>query len=111
MWLFDNFTSSRPFAEFCVVKKTIPEDTDPVIKGASSRTFKLVILEGETFDGEVPKAAEKNAEGLYDLDEVFTILSLFPDSIDTYDCSNKVLTLIRSEDLCLKTGGELVKLA
>lgn len=56
--------------KFSIVKGTIPEDTDPVIRGASTRTFKSVILEGDPFDGTVPKAAQKDADGLYDLDKV-----------------------------------------
>jgi len=62
--------TERKALTFCLVKGTIPEGTDSVLKGAASRTLKLVILEGELFDGYVPKAAQKNENGLYDLDEV-----------------------------------------
>ncbi|KAG9245033.1 hypothetical protein BJ878DRAFT_503433 [Calycina marina] len=52
------------------IKGSIPEDADPVARGAASRTFKSVILQSEPFDGVVPKAAQIDAEGFWDLDEI-----------------------------------------
>lgn len=54
-----------------VIKENIPlEDVDPAFRAASSRHLKLVIMEGLEFDGGIPKAAEKNEEGYWDVDEV-----------------------------------------
>ncbi|KAH8592400.1 hypothetical protein B0O99DRAFT_629588 [Bisporella sp. PMI_857] len=53
-----------------IIKNSIPEDTNPVVRGAATRTLKLVILEGGAFDGEVPRAVEKDENGFHNLEEV-----------------------------------------
>jgi len=53
-----------------VIKGSIPEDVDPVVRGAAIRQLKAVIMEGEEWDGCIPEAAKKNQEGFHDLDVV-----------------------------------------
>jgi hypothetical protein len=53
-----------------VIKGSIPEDVDPVVRGAAIRQLKAVIMEGEEWDGSIPEAAKKNEEGFHDLNVV-----------------------------------------
>lgn len=53
-----------------VIKGGVPEDIDPQKRSASIKLLKLVIMEGQVFEGAVPKAAEKDAEGFFDVEEV-----------------------------------------
>jgi hypothetical protein len=54
-----------------VIKGCVPiEDVDPALRAAALRTLKATIMEGVEFDGTVPKAAEKDDEGFYDVNEV-----------------------------------------
>jgi hypothetical protein len=52
------------------VKGSIPEDVDPPFRGAAIRQLKVVIMEGEGWEGTVPDAAKKNEQGFHDLEVV-----------------------------------------
>lgn len=49
-----------------VIKGGVPADVEPQFRAASIKTLKLVIMEGEEFDGAVPDASRTNDEGFYD---------------------------------------------
>jgi hypothetical protein len=53
-----------------VIKAGVPEDVEPQRRSAAIKLMKMVILEGEQFEGVVPKAAEKDKEGFYNIEEV-----------------------------------------
>ena len=54
-----------------VIKGSIPMDgIDPHFRAAVIRTLKATIMEGVEFDGVIPKAAGKDQEGFYNIDEV-----------------------------------------
>jgi len=57
------------------IKGCVPEDVDPQFRAASIKTLKLIIMEGEAFDGAVPKAAQKDNQGFYDVEEVRKFVS------------------------------------
>lgn len=52
------------------IKGSIPEDVDPPFRGAAIRQLKVVIMEGEEWEGTVPDAAKKNGQGFHDLEVV-----------------------------------------
>ncbi|EKD13240.1 uncharacterized protein L3040_003041 [Drepanopeziza brunnea f. sp. 'multigermtubi'] len=54
-----------------VIKGTVPQDLDPVVRGATCRYFKGILMDGDIlWHGEVPKAAERNEDGFWDLGAV-----------------------------------------
>ncbi|CZT41928.1 uncharacterized protein RSE6_01745 [Rhynchosporium secalis] len=54
-----------------VIKGNVPvEDIDPVLRAASCRFLKSVLMEAELWDGRVLKEAERNAEGFWNWDAV-----------------------------------------
>lgn len=54
-----------------VIKGSVPIDgVDPALRAAAIRTLKATIMEGQEFEGVVPAAASKDAEGFYDLTQV-----------------------------------------
>ncbi|KIN01768.1 hypothetical protein OIDMADRAFT_196300 [Oidiodendron maius Zn] len=54
-----------------VIKGSIPLDgIDPALRAAATRTLKSTIMEGVEFEGVIPKAATKDEDGFYDIDEV-----------------------------------------
>lgn len=53
------------------IKGSVPtEDVDPQFRAASVRFLKAVLMEGELWDGRVLREAERDEEGLWDLDAV-----------------------------------------
>jgi hypothetical protein len=52
------------------VKDSVPNMIDPATRSAAIRMLKSVILDGGTLDDDVPRAARKDENGCYDLDEV-----------------------------------------
>lgn len=54
-----------------VIKGSVPIDgIDPALRAAAVRTLKVTIMEGVEFEGVTPKAAVKDQDGFYDLEEV-----------------------------------------
>lgn len=54
-----------------VIKGTVPtEGVDPAFRAAAVRMLKLIIMEGELFEGVMPEAAMTDENGFYELDLV-----------------------------------------
>ncbi|CZR61771.1 uncharacterized protein PAC_11668 [Phialocephala subalpina] len=53
-----------------IIKGNVPEDMDPQRRAATIREIKSIIVNGEEFEGSVPEAAIKDAEGFHDFAKV-----------------------------------------
>lgn len=81
------------------IKESVQEHEKPQFRSAAVKFLKLVITEDQKFDGAVPKAAEKDTAGMYNIEEVCSV-SVLPTCL-------LILTDSRSRSLRWQIGEEV----